>query len=53
MPNIRVNEQHQVMVLDDGFGNEWMLCDREPCDLEIVRPGKVQCWCDGNGNARD
>lgn len=34
--------------LDDGFGNRWSLCARtdRPCGLEIVRPGKVQCWCD-------
>lgn len=32
--------------LNDGFGNEWDLCDRRDCGLEIVRPGKVQCWCD-------
>lgn len=29
-------------VVSDGFGNEWALCSRE-CDLEVVRPGKVQC----------
>lgn len=35
--------------LDDGFGNEWPLCGRPNCGLEIVRPGKVQCWCDTEG----
>lgn len=29
--------------VDDGFGNVWLLCGREDCDLDIVRPGKVQC----------
>jgi len=33
-------------VLDDGFGNTWLMCDRVNCGLQIVRPGKVQCWCD-------
>ncbi len=28
--------------LDDGFGNLWERCG-DACDLEIVRPGKVQC----------
>lgn len=28
--------------LDDGFGNVWQKCGPE-CELEIVRPGKVQC----------
>lgn len=33
--------------IDDGFGNEWVKCSRaERCGLQIVRPGKVQCWCD-------
>lgn len=30
-------------LLDDGFGNVWEQCEYEPCGLEIVRPGKVQC----------
>lgn len=30
-------------LLDDGFGNVWEQCAYEPCGLEIVRPGKVQC----------
>ena len=33
--------------IDDGFGNSWGLCERPDCGLEVVRPGKVQCWCDG------
>lgn len=31
--------------LDDGFGNTWPLC-RQGCEMQIVRPGKVQCDCD-------
>lgn len=34
--------------VDDGFGNVWMKCDRSYCDLQVVRPGKVQC----NGSSR-
>jgi hypothetical protein len=33
-------------IVEDGFGGEWSLCDRINCGLEVVRPGKVQCWCD-------
>lgn len=33
--------------IDDGHGNVWPLCKRPGCALEIVRPGKVQCYfCD-------
>jgi hypothetical protein len=32
--------------IEDGFGNVWELCGRPDCELEVVRPGKVQCWCD-------
>lgn len=34
-----------ALVLDDLGEQEWVRCDREdpPCDLEVVRPGKVQC----------
>jgi len=28
--------------VNDGFG-EVMMCARIDCDLEVVRPGKVQC----------
>ena len=31
-----------VQILDDGFGNQWEKCGKD-CELEIVRPGKVQC----------
>lgn len=33
-------------VLDDGFGNVWAKC-KPACRMQIVRPGKVQCDCDG------
>ena len=33
--------------LDDSFGNVWFKCELgADCGLEIVRPGKTQCWCD-------
>lgn len=36
-----INDDHQ---LADGFGNCWVKCDlKSKCELEIVRPGKVQC----------
>lgn len=31
--------------IDDGFGNTYLLC-KPGCQLEIVRPGKVQCECE-------
>lgn len=34
--------------VDDGFGNVWVTCGLL-CDLHVVRPGKVQCSCDGMG----
>lgn len=34
--------------IEDGFGSIWVMCDRDDCGLEVVRPGKCQCWCDGN-----
>ena len=27
----------------DGFGGEWLKCSKPDCDLQVVRPGKVQC----------
>lgn len=34
--------------IEDGCGNSWAKCDRPDCQLEVVRPGKVQCnRCDG------
>lgn len=32
--------------VEDGFGSVWQRC-KEDCRLEVVRPGKVQCECDG------
>jgi len=29
--------------VDDGFGNLWVKCRYEWCDLHVVRPGRVQC----------
>lgn len=50
MPERAIEPPIDAGTLDDGFGNVWSLCDRQPCDLEIVRPGKVQCPCDrGDG----
>jgi len=31
-----------AQILDDGFGNQWVKCGRD-CEMQIVRPGKVQC----------
>ena len=39
-------EDAESGTLDDGFGNCWVKCERPDCGLEIVRPGKVQCYCD-------
>jgi len=36
-------------VVKDGCGNEWQSCKRQDCGLHVVRPGKVQCWCDEEG----
>jgi hypothetical protein len=30
--------------VSDGHGNEWAKCGPD-CDMEVVRPGKVQCTC--------
>ena len=32
--------------VEDGFGSVWVMCDRERCGIQVVRPGKCQCWCD-------
>jgi len=31
--------------VDDGQGNAWPRCKAD-CGLEVVRPGKAQCYCD-------
>jgi hypothetical protein len=33
----------------DGHGNEWLKCGPD-CDMEVVRPGKVQCSCENQTN---
>lgn len=33
-------------VVEDGYGGCWDMCERENCDLHVVRPGKVQCTCE-------
>lgn len=33
-------------VIEDGFGGAWIKCS-PTCDLQVVRPGKVQCSCAG------
>lgn len=43
---VEKNEQRQDRIVDDGFGNQAEMCDREDCDLQVVRPGKFQCRCD-------
>jgi len=35
--------------ISDGTGNEWARC-MPNCGLEVVRPGKVQCYCDDKEN---
>lgn len=32
-------------MVGDGFGSQWAKCG-PGCDLEVVRPGKVQCSCE-------
>lgn len=32
--------------VEDGFGSVWAKCSHPQCGLAVVRPGKVQCWCD-------
>lgn len=46
-PDCRCVARAERGEIADGFGSTWIKCDREGgCDLEVVRPGKVQCWCD-------
>lgn len=38
----------ELVVIEDGFGGEWERCELgDRCGLQVVRPGKVQCYCDG------
>jgi hypothetical protein len=34
--------------ITDGY-QYWETCARKDCGLHVVRPGKVQCWCDDEG----
>jgi hypothetical protein len=38
-----------VQEVTDGFGSTWSKCSHSSCDLQVVRPGKVQCsgYCAG------
>jgi hypothetical protein len=38
-----IEESAVAEVITDGFGSEWEKCLRRDCDLQVVRPGKVQC----------
>lgn len=40
--------EHTLYVAD-GYGNQWEKCGPE-CDMEVVRPGKVQCSCENQIN---
>ena len=38
----------------DGFGNSWSRCKLgADCGLHVVRPGKIQCWCQDQAESRD
>lgn len=39
----RQHAKKNVPVVDDGFGSVWEGCDDSRCDIQVVRPGKVQC----------
>lgn len=43
MSDLSEDQWKIATTLDDGFGNVWAKCDRADCQLQIVRPGKVQC----------
>lgn len=38
--------QNAIPELDDGTGGTTPLCRLNGCGMQVVRPGKVQCWCD-------
>ena len=41
------NSKKPKDIVSDGFGSSWAKCEMgEHCGLEVVRPGKCQCWCD-------
>lgn len=35
----------RAQTVEDGFGGTWVKCS-PTCDLQVVRPGKVQCSCE-------
>lgn len=39
---VAVESAMPASTIEDGHGNGWKLCG-PGCDLEVVRPGKVQC----------
>lgn len=39
----RYRDAEGRLVVFDGFGSEWLCCADPGCDLQVVRPGKVQC----------
>lgn len=41
-PICRTNSVEQATRIEDGFGGVWATCG-PGCDLQVVRPGKVQC----------
>lgn len=48
--------RHEEVVVDDGYSQYF--CSNpnrgpHPCGLEVVRPGKVQCWCDDDAPPPD
>ena len=49
-----MSQVYQVQrLVDDGFGNVWECCT-PGCNMEIVRPGKIQCEkCDHNSKKCD
>lgn len=47
---------YKTDMLEDGFGNHWSKdCPNCGSEMEVVRPGKVQCSkdCCGGGNEID
>lgn len=46
-PDCRCVARANYGEIEDGFGNIWLRCSRGVnCGLDVVRPGKVQCWCE-------
>lgn len=38
-----LTQYNKDSLICDGFGAQWLKCDREDCALGVVRPGRVQC----------